>query len=81
MDVDYVITQSTTATGPPSVTAGYGEDLGATILSLDRPGWHLVATFGAAQNVVHHETHVQIWRFVPSIVGGPTPTGTESGLS
>ena len=79
--VTYIISQSATATGFPSVTAGYGEDLGATLLSLDRPGWHLVASFGAAQNVVHQETHVQIWHFVPSVEAGPSPTGTESGIS
>lgn len=79
--VTYIVTQSTTRTGPPTQSASYVGDEGANLLQLDRPGWHLVRSYAGAYNVVHAVTYVQIWHFVPSPAAGSTPTGTESGVS
>jgi hypothetical protein len=78
--VTYIVTQSSSPTGAPSVGATFAVDEGATLLGLDPAGWHLVKSFAGALNVVHQGTYVQIWHFVPSAAAGPTPTGTQAAL-
>jgi hypothetical protein len=81
VDITYVITQSTSLSAPPNVAATYSQDEGATLVGLDRSEWHLVRSFGGALNVVHADTYVQIWHFVPSPGQPRTPVGTEQGVS
>lgn len=77
--VTYILTQSTTPTGPPTSAATYGADEGTFLLRFDPVGWHLVRSFGGGLNVVHESTYVEIWHFVPH-PGAPSPTGPESNL-
>jgi hypothetical protein len=79
-DVDYILTQSTSATGPPSTGATYSTDDGALLIRIDPAGWHLAKTFSGAQNLVKQATYVQIWHFVPSPAAGSVPRGTESNV-
>lgn len=79
--VTYVMTQSTTPDGPPTAAATYARDEGGILLGMDQVGWHLLRSFAGAQNVVHQNTFVQIWHFVPSVEGGKSPAGSESNLS
>jgi hypothetical protein len=81
VDITYVITQSSSATSPPDVSATYSQDEGATLIGLDSSQWHLVKAFSGAANVIHESTYVQLWHFVPSRHGYQTPPGTEEGVS
>jgi len=80
-NITYIMTQSSSPTGLPDTAASYATDQGADLIRLDPEGWHLVRSFGNAENVVHQLTYVQIWHFVPNSGGGPRPTGTESSIS
>jgi hypothetical protein len=79
--ITYIITQSTARRSAPDIAATYAPDEGGVLIRLDPGQWHLVQSFGGALNVVHRDTFVQIWHFVPSHPGARTPPGTEQGVS